>query len=94
LQSDRDALYNAAGNPIYQDPTGGSGGEIGQELDLVVNWAVTPRISMLLGYSHFWVGDYFDSTVIQGGTPAGGIASNGANGQDADFYYTQFQMRF
>lgn len=95
LQSDRDALYNAAGNPIYQDPTGGSGGQIGQELDLAVNWTVTPRVSMLFGYSHFWVGDYFDSTVIQTvGTPANGTASNGANGEDADFYYTQFQVRF
>jgi hypothetical protein len=95
LESDRDALYNAAGNPIYQDPTGGSGGQIGQELDLAVTWSATPRISVLFGYSHFWVGDYFDSTVIQtASTPAGGIASNGANGQDADFYYTQFQMRF
>ena len=95
LQSDTDALYNAAGAPIYQDPTGGSGGDIGQELDLLVNWSITPRINMLFGYSHFWIGDYFDSSVIQtSGTPAGGIATNGADGQDADFYYTQFHVRF
>ena len=95
LQENRDALYNAAGNPIYQDPTGGSGGDIGQEIDLALFWNVTPRVSMLFGYSHFWVGDYFDSTVIQtAGTPPGGIATNGADGEDADFAYTQLQIRF
>ncbi|MGI9427144.1 MAG: alginate export family protein [Bythopirellula sp.] len=95
LQSDTDALYNAAGNPIYQDPTGGAGGEIGQELDLVVNWSVTPRVNLLFGYSHFWAGNFFDDGTIQNsGTPAGGIASNGADGNDADFYYTQMQIRF
>ena len=95
LQSDTDALYNAGGAPIYQDPTGGSGNDIGQEIDLALNWSITPRMNLLFGYSHFWTGDFFDSAVIQtAATPAGGIASNGADGNDADFFYTQFHVRF
>ena len=95
LQSDTDALYNVGGVPIYQDPTGGAGNDVGQELDLLLVWTLTPRMNWWFGYSHFWTGDYFESPVIQtAGVPPGGIASNGSNGQDADFFYTQFTIRF
>lgn len=95
LDEDRDALYNVGGAPIYQDPTGAAGSDIGQELDLTISWSVTPRVNLLFGYSHFWTGDYFDSATIQSGaTPTDAITSNGADGQDADFFYTQFQLRF
>ncbi len=95
LQSDTDALYNAAGVPIYQDPTGNSGGDIGQEIDLLMQWYILPRTDLWFGYSHFFAGDYFSSPGIQAaGVPAGGIASNGANGHDADFFYTQLSVQF
>jgi len=92
LEEERDALYNVAGVPIYQDPTGGSGNEVGQEIDLLLTYKLRPRADLVVGYSHFWAGDYFDSPVIQNG-PAG-LATNGSNGQDADFVYTQFSVQF
>jgi hypothetical protein len=92
LEEERDALYNAAGVPIYQDPTGGAGKDIGQEIDLLLTYKFNPRADIVLGYSHFFAGDYFDSAVIQNG-PAG-LATNGSNGQDADFLYTQLSVQF
>lgn len=95
LSEATDALYNAGGRPIYQDPTGGSGTDIGQELDLLLQWTMTARTNLWVGYSHFWAGDYFDSPLIQTpGQPAGGIATNGSDGKDSDFLYTQFTVRF
>ncbi len=92
LEEERDALYNAAGVPIYQDATGGSGKEIGQEIDLLLTYKFKPRADIGLGYSHFFAGDYFDSAVIQNGPS--GLATNGANGRDADFVYTQLSVQF
>ncbi len=92
LEESRDALYNAAGVPIYQDPTGGSGNYIGQELDLLLTYKFRPRADIMVGYSHFFSGSYFNSPVIQDG-PAG-LATNGANGQDADFVDTQLSVQF
>ncbi|MCA9123656.1 MAG: alginate export family protein [Planctomycetaceae bacterium] len=92
LQQSRDALYDAGGAPIYHDPTGSAGDDIGQELDLLLQWVVTPRFDVWFGYSHFFAGDYFDSAAIQAG-PAG-LATNGASGNDADFFYIQSTLRY
>ncbi|MFV2068325.1 MAG: alginate export family protein [Pirellulales bacterium] len=92
LQSRFDALYNAGGAPLYQDPTGGSGNQVGTELDFIAKWQFNPRTDILIGYSHFFAGNYFNSAAIQGG-PAG-LATNGANGKDADFVYTQWTVNF
>jgi hypothetical protein len=54
--------------------------------------SITPRTDALFGYFHFFSDNYFDSPVIQGG-PAG-TALNGANGDDADFFYTQWTVNF
>ena len=89
LESSTDAVYNAGGAPIYRDPTGASGNEVGNELDFLVQWTVTPRVNLWFGYSHFFTGDYFQSATIQG--PG---AFGGSNGEDADFFYTQATVRF
>jgi len=81
LEEARDGVYNAGGGLIYRDPTGASGDEVGNELDLALNWTITPRMNMLFGYSYFWAGNYFNTVP-------------GANGQDAEFFYTQFAVRF
>jgi hypothetical protein len=78
--------------PIYHDPTGGSGNYIGQEIDLLVTYKFPPRADVGFGYSHFFARDYCDSPAIQNG-PAG-LATNGANGRDADFVYTQLSVQF
>ena len=82
LDEARDALYNAAGSPIRFDATGTAGTEVGQELDLTAQIIVSPRADLLLGYSHFWAGDFVDNTT----TP--GVDT------DVDFYYTQLSIRF
>jgi len=82
LAEARDALYNAAGAPIRLDPTGASGTDVGQELDLTLTYAFNARMSLLVGYSHFWAGDFVKVT-----NPAGVTG-------DVDFTYTQFQWRF
>jgi hypothetical protein len=92
LASENDALYSPTGGAIYQDPTGGAGRDIGHELDVLGIWNLSPRINLLAGYSYVWAGDYFDSPVIQGG-PAG-IAANGSNGDDGEFFYSQLSVRF
>lgn len=78
--------------PIYNDLTGSAEDDVGQELDLLLQWVVTPRFDVWFGYSHFFVGDYFDGPVIHGG-PAG-LATNGASGNDADFVYIQSTLRY
>jgi hypothetical protein len=82
LDEARDALYNAAGAPIRVDPTGAAGRDVGQELDLTVQYIFSPRADILFGYSHFWAGDFVQAT-----NPAGVTG-------DVDFTYTQFSLRF
>jgi hypothetical protein len=55
---------------------------LGQEIDLLATWAFHPRQELLFGYSHFFSGAYYKDTP---GVPFRG---------DADFFYTQYQIRF
>ncbi|MGB1814034.1 MAG: alginate export family protein [Rubripirellula sp.] len=56
--------------------------ELGQELDLLINFAVNPRNNLLLGYSIFQPGKYYELTP--------GIPSDA----DGQFLYLQYQTRF
>ena len=56
--------------------------ELGHEIDVLFNITLNPRNSMLVGYSFFNAGDYYDTTA---GVPAD---------QDAQFFYWQYQTRF
>ncbi|MEE9296386.1 MAG: alginate export family protein [Phycisphaerae bacterium] len=80
LTEEEDALYNAGGAATLRDPTGGSGQEVGQELDLTILWKINVHSSVLFGYSHFWEDNFVHSTV--GGD------------DDPDFYYLQYQYKF
>lgn len=60
--------------------------ELGHEIDVLFNINVNPRNNILLGYSHFSAGDYYDTT---GGLPAGVDQD-----ADADFFYAQFQTSY
>jgi hypothetical protein len=55
---------------------------VGQELDLTVQYIFSPRADLLIGYSHFWAGDFVRATNPPGVTG------------DIDFAYTQFAWRF
>ncbi|MGB7324935.1 MAG: alginate export family protein, partial [Rubripirellula sp.] len=92
LASSRDALYSTGSGASYHVPDGSAGTDIGSEIDLSARWDITSRASMLLGYSYFWSGEFFDSPIVQGG-PAG-LAGNSSNGRDASFLYLQSTIRF
>jgi hypothetical protein len=82
LAQARDALYNASGTPIRISPTGTAGTNVGQELDLLLQFVVNPRADVLFGYSHFFAGSFVKAT-----NPIG-VSGN------ADFYYSQWSWRF
>lgn len=55
---------------------------LGQELDLLATWTFHPRQDLVIGYSHFFAGEYYSATP---GLPYR---------EDADFFYTQYSIRF
>ncbi len=55
--------------------------DLGHEIDLLWTIAINPRHHLLFGYSHFNSGNYYN-------TP--GVAFSG----NADFFYSQYQVRF
>ena len=61
-------------------PAGNS--HLGAELDFTAAYRLNPRTDILLGYSHFFTGDYYRTTP---GVPTS---------EDADFVYTQLQVNF
>jgi len=56
--------------------------ELGQELDILLNFSLNPRNELLLGYSFFQAGKYYQLTP--------GIPSDA----DGQFFYLQYQTRF
>lgn len=72
--------YSVAMTP-YNAGTAAVSKDLGNEYDLLFTVNVNPRNSMLLGYSYFDVGDYYD-------TP--GVLAN----ENAQFLYWQYQVRF
>ena len=56
---------------------------LGQELDLTATYNINARMSLLLGYSHFWSGSWFN-------TNPSALPFRG----DADFFYTQYHFNF
>lgn len=62
LASRRDALYSAGGVPLRRDATGRAGRNVGDELDLVMNFHVGPHSDVLLGYSVLFPGHFTRQT--------------------------------
>jgi hypothetical protein len=67
LDARKDALYNAAGVPIRRDPTGLAGDDVGEELDFLTNFHLTMHQDLLVGYSKFFAGKFWQRT----GPPTG-----------------------
>ncbi len=80
LQRADDVPYTVAMTPAVAAPGGSQ--HLGQELDLALEWTVTPRTHLLLGYSHFFAGDFYRTNPT---APFSG---------DADFFYTQYTVQF
>lgn len=72
--------YDITGNPFNTVSQAGDK-DLGHEIDILFNINVNPRNNVLIGYSHFNAGDYFDTTP--------GVVNN-----DANFFYVQYQTSF
>lgn len=81
LANKGDSPYNVTMLPFNPGNAPGSR-DLGHELDLLGTYAISPRQSLMMGYSHFWSGKYYDTTV--------GVPSR----EDADFLYTQWSLAF
>ncbi len=79
LAEERDALYNAGGGVSRRDATGRSGKEVGSELDLSMLWKIDVHSNLLVGYSHFWDGQFIHHTGVS---------------EDADLFYVQYGFKF
>ena len=82
LDQPQDALYNAAGVAIRRDPTGRAGRDVGQELDWVVNFHLSPHSDLLTGYSKLWGGGFLERT------------ANRTRAADTDLLYVQYSFRW
>lgn len=81
MQLDRakDALYGAGGAALRAAPKGNAGGNVGQELDLTVNFHLTRHSDILLGYSHLQAGDFIRNT---------------GNGRNPELTYIMYNFRW
>lgn len=79
LASARAGLFNAAGILTRIDPTGQAGTQVGNELDLLVNFHLDAHQDLLLGYSRLFPGRYIRET---------------GSGATPDFFYAQYQYRW
>ena len=79
LTDDKDALYNVGGAAGRRDPTGSSGTEVGNEMDITVVWKIDHHQAVLFGWSHFWENDFIQQTGIS---------------EDADLFYIQYAFKF
>jgi hypothetical protein len=77
--------YNVNLTPFNPGGTVGSKG-LGQELDLLGTYKLNLRSDLVLGYSHFFTGDYYRLSQNALGNPL-------FDG-DADFFYTQWHYNF
>lgn len=78
LDETSDSLYNAARVPI-RTATADVDDEIGTELDLTLNYQICSGAAALLGYSHFFPGDFISQT---------------GKSDDGDFFYLQLAVSF
>jgi hypothetical protein len=62
LAEPRDALYGAAGLPLRRDPTGRAGTDVGEEFDFTTNFHLSNHQDLLIGYSHFFSGEFIRKT--------------------------------
>ena len=74
------------GSSGLRDSTGGSGNNLGHDVELRVQWAVSSNMDFDVGYDHWFKGSYFDRLPASAGLPAGG-------NKDTDYFYVQMRVR-
>jgi len=62
LASDRDAWYWFNHNPQVRDAAGGSGHELGHEIDLLAKWRLSKNLEFFMGYAFFQPGSFVENT--------------------------------
>lgn len=78
LDNLKDTPYSVIMTPI--NPTfAPQSRDLGHEIDLTLTYNLSDREEILLGYSHFFSGRYYESLPFSG---------------DADFFYTSYQINF
>lgn len=80
LSEKEDFLYDAGAGGVLRDPTGNSGREVGQELDLALEWVVSKNTSVWLAYSYMWADNFVHEAV--------------RDADDPQLFLVQFQYRF
>ncbi len=80
LQRGDDVPYSVAMTPLVSTPGGSR--YLGQELDLIIGYRVSPRMDVLLGYSYFWAGDFWSTN------------PSATFGGDGHFTYLQWVTNF
>ncbi len=70
-----------------QDPTGGAGNVLGQDLELRAVWKINDNLEFDGGYDHWFKGSYFDRLPAAAGLPPGGE-------KDTDYFYVLTKLRF
>lgn len=77
--------YNVTNTSFNPGGTVGSR-DLGHEIDLLGTYKVNARSDLVLGYSHFFTGKYYDTSLRANGS----ALFNG----DADFFYSQWHYNF
>lgn len=81
LETRTDTPYSVVMTPFNGGNLPGSV-DLGHEIDLLATYKIDARQNLVLGYSHFFSGDYYDTTR---GVPFSG---------DANFFYSQYTINF
>jgi hypothetical protein len=82
LNHSRDALYHAGGAASRRDATGASGNNVGDEIDIVMNFHLTRHSDLLVGYSRLFGGGFLEAT-------------SGANAaSDSELFFMMFQQKW
>ncbi len=79
LDAASDALYSAGAAPLRINPTGASGKDVGNELDLVANFHLGAHSDIFVGWSKLWAGDFITTT---------------GNGRDPELFYFLYNVRW
>ncbi len=74
------------GSSGLRDSTGGSGNNLGHDVELRAQWAVSNNLYIDAGFVHWFKGSYFDRLPSSANLPAGG-------NYDTDYFYLQMKVR-
>ena len=80
LQNGNDTPYSVVMTP-FNPGVASTSSDLGHEIDLTATYQLNPRTQILIGYSHFFAGRYYNNPALP-------------TNADADFFYTQFHVNF